>query len=193
LYQAIAAKADIIDGPNDAGEMFTRPGRLADCFPSPYPNDEAARAANNGALPPDFSLIAQARHGNADYLFALLTGYTEPPAGVSIMKGQYYNAYFPGGAISMPPPIMDGQVDYPDGTPNSASQLAKDVSTFLTWASDPTQDQRKLAGCKAVFAMGACALLTFWYKRFKWNVVKTRKIYWAVEVKTAQASAMKQQ
>lgn len=103
---------------------------------------------------------------------------------------QYYNAYFPGGAISMPPPLNDGQVDYPDGTPNSASQLAKDVSTFLTWAADPTQDERKLMGTKAVSGMILATLLTFWYKRFKWNVVKTRKFYWADEVaRAAQAGA----
>jgi len=192
--KAFASKYDIKDGPNDQGEMFTRPGRLADRFPSPYANEEAARFANGGALPPDLSLIVKARHGGEDYIFALLTGYTAPPAGISLRNGLYYNPYFPGGAIAMPPPINDGQIDYPDEKiPNTQSQLAKDVSTFLAWASEPTQDERKLMGCKAVVAMAMTAALSFYYKRFKWGVLKTRKFYWADEVKRAQASAFKQQ
>lgn len=91
----------IKDGPDDTGAYFERPGKLSDYFPSPYPNDEAARHANNGALPPDLSYIVYARHGGEDYIFSLLTGYCDPPAGVVINEGQYYNPYFPGGAISM--------------------------------------------------------------------------------------------
>lgn len=91
----------IKDGPNDQGEYYERPGKLSDYFPSPYPNEEAARAANNGAYPPDLSCITLARHGGEDYVFALLTGYTEPPAGIVLRDGQYFNPYFPGGAIGM--------------------------------------------------------------------------------------------
>lgn len=89
------------DGPNDEGNYFERPGKLSDYFPSPYPNEEAARAANNGAYPPDLSYIVSARHGGENYIFALLTGYTDPPAGVNLRDGQYFNPYFPGGAIGM--------------------------------------------------------------------------------------------
>jgi ubiquinol-cytochrome c reductase cytochrome c1 subunit len=91
----------ILDGPDDTGNMFKRPGKLSDYFPAPYPNEEAARAANNGAYPPDLSYITAARHGGEDYVFALLTGYCDPPAGVQLREGQYYNPYFPGGAIGM--------------------------------------------------------------------------------------------
>jgi cytochrome c1 len=113
-----------------------------------YPNEEAARFANNGAYPPDLSLIVKARHGGADYIFALLTGYKDPPAGVPERETQYYNPYFAGGWIGMPPPLNDGAVDYDDGTPNTPTQMAKDVSTFLTWASEPEADERKLMGFK---------------------------------------------
>lgn len=122
--------------------------QLSDYFPAPYANDNAARAANNGALPPDLSLIVKARHGGPDYIFALLTGYREPPAGIEIRQGLHYNPYFPGGAIGMPQQLFDGMVDYADGTPATASQMAKDVSTFLAWASEPEMDERKLMGLK---------------------------------------------
>ena len=114
----------------------------------PYANDNAARAANNGALPPDLSLIVKARHGGPDYIFALLTGYREPPAGVEIRPGLHYNPYFPGAAIGMAQQLFDGMVDYEDGTPATASQMAKDVTTFLNWAAEPEHDERKLMGLK---------------------------------------------
>ena len=120
-----------------------RPGKLFDSFPSPYPNDEAARAANNGALPPDLSYIVWARHGNEDYVFSLLTGYREKPAGFMISEGQSYNPVFPGGAIGMAQTLFNDVVEYSDGTPATASQLAKDVSTFLAWACSPEHDVRK--------------------------------------------------
>ena len=176
--KALAAKAEIIDGPNEKGEMFTRPGRLTDPFPKPYPNEEAARYANNGGLPHDLTLMVKARHGGEDYLFALLTGYGPAPAGISVRRGLYYNPYFPGGLISMPPPLADGQVDYPDGTPNTQSQLAKDVITFLAWVAEPTQDERKLFGLKACFMTLLAMGLTGYYKRWRWNAVKTQKISW---------------
>eukprot|EP00455_Lapot_gusevi_P037499 TRINITY_DN41_c0_g1_i2.p1 TRINITY_DN41_c0_g1~~TRINITY_DN41_c0_g1_i2.p1 ORF type:complete len:299 (-),score=134.84 TRINITY_DN41_c0_g1_i2:294-1190(-) len=181
--KALAAKADVVDGPNDQGEMFTRPGRPTDGFPSPYPNDEAARFANGGALPPDLSLIVKARHHGQDYLFALLTGYYDAPAGVNLRQGLYFNPYFPGGAIAMPPPLLDGAVDYPDGTPNSASQMAKDVVTFLTWAGEPWNDEQKLKGTKLVTALFISAALAGYYKRWRWSVVKSRKVYWVDELK----------
>ena len=111
-----------------------------------YANDEAGRAANNGALPPDLSLIVKARHGGADYIFNLLNGYCDAPEGKEMVPGLHYNPYFPGAAIGMPPPLMDEQVEYPDGTPATVSQMSKDVSIFLAWAAEPEHDERKKAG-----------------------------------------------
>lgn len=119
--KAIAAEAEIEDGPNDEGEMFTRPGKLYDAFPSPYKNEQAARYVNGGAYPPDLSVIAKARPNGHNYLMALLTGYKDPPAGVQVREGLYYNPYFPGAAIAMPKMLVDGAVEFDDGTPATES------------------------------------------------------------------------
>ncbi|KAF8498681.1 cytochrome C1 family-domain-containing protein [Russula emetica] len=174
--KAMAEEVEYTDGPNDEGEMFQRPGKLSDYMPPPYPNEEAARASNQGALPPDLSLIIKARHGGADYLFSLLTGYVDPPAGVELRDGMNYNPYFPGGAISMPRVIFDGLVEYDDGTPATTSQMAKDVTNFLSWAAEPEHDERKKIGIKAVILFSALTALSLYVKRFKWNVIKNRKI-----------------
>lgn len=176
--KALAAEVEVEDGPNDAGEMYERPGKLSDPLPSPYKNEMQARAINNGALPPDLSLIAKSRHAGEDYLFALLTGYKEPPAGVTVNEkaGQYYNPYFPGSKIGMAKQLIDGAVEYPDGTPATASQMAKDVSVFLTWAAEPHQDERKRQGQKFFFAMIVAAALAGYAKRFRWSPLKFRKI-----------------
>lgn len=148
-------------------------------FQKPYPNDEAARAANNGAYPPDLSFITNARHGKEDYVFSLLTGYMDPPAGVVLNDGQAYNPYFPGGAIGMGQMLYDETIEYTDGTPATASQLAKDVSCFLKWATEPYHDDRQIVYWRA---MPIIVLLTFgsWYlKRSKWASLKTRKIAFA--------------
>jgi ubiquinol-cytochrome c reductase cytochrome c1 subunit len=130
---AMASEVDVMDGPNDEGEMFERPGKLSDPLPSPYQNEAQGRLANGGALPPDLSLMVKARHSGQDYLFSLLTGYCDPPAGKEMLPGLYYNPYFPGGAIAMPPPLNDGGVEYEDGTPATISQQARDVVQFLNW------------------------------------------------------------
>lgn len=153
-----------------------RPGKLSDYFPDPYANEEAARAANNGAYPPDLSLIVSARKGGEDYIFALLTGYMDPPAGVIIREGQYYNPYFPGGAISMAQALYNEVLEYADGTPATASQLAKDVSTFLKWASEPEHDDRKKMSIKALGISLLLLSLALYLKKHKWSSVKTRKI-----------------
>ena len=146
--KAEAAEVDVRDGPNDVGEMFTRPGKLTDRFPSPYDNDLAAAAANNGAIPPDLSYIILARHGGEDYVFQLLTSYCDAPAGFELGEGQHFNPYFPGGAIGMQPPLYNEVIEYDDGTPASLSQLAKDVVCFLAWAASPEHDLRKKMGIK---------------------------------------------
>ncbi|XP_052815428.1 cytochrome c1, heme protein, mitochondrial-like isoform X2 [Mya arenaria] len=141
--KAEAAESTVVDGPNGEGEMFERPGKLTDVLPSPYPNPEAAAAANNGAKPPDLTFITRARHGGADYIYSLLTGYKEAPAGVELADGQHYNPYFPGGKISMAEALYNEIIEYQDGTPASQSQLAKDVVTFLQWCAEPEADTRK--------------------------------------------------
>jgi len=172
----IAAAIQVKDGPDAEGEYFERPGILSDYFPRPYENNNAARFANNGALPPDQSLVVKARARHEDYVFALLTGYCDPPAGVTVREGLHYNPYFPGGKIAMAPPLFDGKLDNDDGTPNSMSQLAKDVTTFLCWASEPEHDERKKMGLKVMLLLGLIAIPTLYYKRLKWSVIKTRKI-----------------
>lgn len=144
--KALAAEFEIEDGPNDEGDMFTRPGIPSDRFPSPFPNEQAARAANNGALPPDLSVIAKARLHGPDYLHALLTGYEEPPAGAEIRDGMNYNRYFPGHQIAMAQPLSDQAVEYTDGTPQTVDQYARDVSAFLMWAAEPKLEARHRMG-----------------------------------------------
>jgi ubiquinol-cytochrome c reductase cytochrome c1 subunit len=139
-------------------------------------NDQAGRAANNGALPPDLTLMVKARHSGADYLFSLLTGYCEPPAGKNIMTGLYYNPYFPGGAIAMPPPLNDGGVEYEDGTPATISQQAKDVVQFLNWCAEPEADERKKFGFQYMTAVAFLALMSGYYKRVRFSPLKTRQI-----------------
>ncbi|XP_051932322.1 cytochrome c1, heme protein, mitochondrial [Hippocampus zosterae] len=174
--KTIAEEVEVVDGPDETGEMFTRPGKLSDYFPKPYANPEAARAANNGALPPDLSYIVNARHGGEDYVFSLLTGYCEPPAGVAVREGLYYNPYFPGQAIGMAPPIYNEILEYDDGTPATMSQVAKDVCTFLRWAAEPEHDQRKRMGLKLLMGSAILVPLLYYMKRHRWAVLKSRKI-----------------
>eukprot|EP01130_Rhizamoeba_saxonica_P001027 TRINITY_DN108_c0_g1_i1.p1 TRINITY_DN108_c0_g1~~TRINITY_DN108_c0_g1_i1.p1 ORF type:complete len:285 (-),score=74.99 TRINITY_DN108_c0_g1_i1:41-895(-) len=137
--KALALDADeIIDGTFDSeGEPVERPRLLSDPIPAPYANEEQARDTNNGAYPPDLSLIAKNRHGYESYIMALLTGYRDPPAGIELGENMYYNIYFPGCQLAMPPPLVEGSVEYDDGTEASISQMAKDVSVFLAWAANP--------------------------------------------------------
>lgn len=172
----IAESYEIVDGPNDIGDMYERPGKLSDKIPGPYRNEEEARNANNGAYPPDLSLMVKARHDGIDYIVALMLGYTEPPAGKAMLPGLHYNPYFPGGAIAMAKQLSDGQVDYEDGTPATELQMAKDVATFLAWVAEPEHDERKKSGVQFMLALAAVLALTGFYKRFRWSILKTRKI-----------------
>lgn len=168
--KALAAGYTVQDGPNDDGEMFDRPGRPSDHFPSPFANEQAARAANNGAYPPDLSLITKARHDGANYLYSLLTGYGEPPADFQLNEGMHYNPYFPGKQIAMPQPIMsDGQVTYEDGTSATVDQMSRDVVNFLQWAAEPEMEQRKMMGIKVMIFLGIMSVLFFFAKRRVWQ------------------------
>lgn len=172
----MAAERDFLDGPNEEGEMFERPGKLSDYMPRPYANENAARFANNKALPPDLSLLVKAREGGENYIFSVLTGYREPPAGVEVRDGLYYNPYFPGGKIAMPQALSDGQLEFEDGTYGSISQMSKDVTTFLAWAAEPEHDERHKTGLKALFVLSMMAVPTLYFKRLKWSVLKTRVV-----------------
>jgi len=172
----MALDIEVVDGPNDEGEMFDRPGRLSDKLPAPYANEAGARYANGGAYPPDLSLITKARHNGQNYVFALLLGYREPPAGISVREGLHYNPYFPGGAIAMPKMLNDGGVEYDDGTPATEAQQAKDVVTFLSWAAEPEADDRKLMGTKWIAALTLVWLTAIYYKRWKWAPLKSRRV-----------------
>jgi ubiquinol-cytochrome c reductase cytochrome b/c1 subunit len=182
---SFASEYKIKDGPNDQGEMFDRPGRVADYFPSPFPNEQAARAANGGAAPPDLSLITKARsyergfpkfifdfftqfqEQGPNYVSAILQGFEDkPPAGVTIPDGSYYNKYFPGHAIKMPKPLSDGQVTFDDGSPATVAQYAHDVSTFLMWTAEPHMEARKRIGLQVfVFLILLTGLLYFTKKK----------------------------
>ncbi len=191
---ALAATYQIKDGPNDAGEMFERPGRAADPFPAPFPNEQAARAANGGAYPPDLSVLAKARtyergfprfvfdiftqyqEQGPDYIAALLTGYKDPPPeGVTLLPGQYYNTYMPGHLIAMPNVLNDGQVEFPKGpdgqpqVPETAKQYAKDVTAFLMWAAEPHLEARKRIGLQVMLFLLMFGTLLYYTKKKVWS------------------------
>lgn len=168
----IAAEYTVIDGPDGEGEMFERPGKPSDHFVYPFPNAEAARAANNGAYPPDLSLMTKARTSGEDYLYALLTGYTEPPEGKELMPGQYWNEYMPGNIIAMAPPLMDGLVAYEDGTPETVEQYSRDLVYLLAWAADPYMEERKELGIKVIFFLLVFAGVMYALKKKIWADLK---------------------
>jgi len=165
--RAVAAGAEF-PSLTDAAEPATRVGVPADRIRSPYPNDLVARARNNGALPPDLSLMTKARVGGPDYLYALLVGYSDPPAGVTLMDGMSYNTYFPGHQIAMPPPLVDGRVTYADGTTATVAQMARDVTTFLAWAAEPELEARHKLGVQVILFLLVLTGLLYAVKRKVW-------------------------
>ncbi len=195
--EALAAAAEVEDGPDDQGEMFKRPGRLSDQLPTLYRNENEARAIHNGAYPPDLSLMARARNtenvapwyihpflmlrdiavgyqeGGADYIYALLTGYKDPPAGFELMEGMHYNAAFPGHQIAMANPFAggDGQVQYQDGTPSTVENYARDVAAFLSWTADPRLEERKRIGWMVMLYLVITAGLLYVGKRRIWSKI----------------------
>jgi len=175
--KAIASGYKIPAEPNDKGEIFdangnrlTRPGILADHLPPPFPNEQAARTANGGALPPDLSLIEKARAGGPNYVYSILTGFGHnPPKGFKVMDGKYYNPYFAGRNISMPPPLSAGSVSFADGTRSSVAQEAHDVVTFLAWASEPKLEERHRIGFEVMAFLVLLAGLLFLTYRKVWK------------------------
>ncbi len=169
VIKALAAEFQIEDGPDDFGDMYMREGRSSDAFPSPFPNPQAAGAANGGAVPPDLSVITKARHHGPHYVASLMSGYTDAPAGFELQPGLYYNPYFPGRAIAMPPQLREGVVTYGDGTEATVEQMAEDVATFLTWASEPKQQTRKQTGLAVIIFLIVLAGLTYGSYRAIWR------------------------
>ncbi len=166
--KAIAAGYLVQDGPDDNGDMYERPATTADRFVSPFPNDAAARASNGGALPPDLSLMVKARAGGPDYVYGILTGYVDPPAGFEVPDGLYYNAVFPAHRIAMPPPLFDDAVAYPDGTPATVGQMAHDVTQFLAWTAEPHLEARHRMGVKVLLFLLVLTALAYAVKRKVW-------------------------
>jgi ubiquinol-cytochrome c reductase cytochrome c1 subunit len=167
--KALAATYQVKDGPNDNGDMFDRPGKASDTFVPPYANEQAARAANNGANPPDFSLLFKARHDGGNYVYSLITGYEPAPAGFTLGTGQYYNPYMPGGRIAMPAPLSEGQVTYEDGTFASVDQMARDVVVFMQWAAEPEMEIRKQMGIKVMIYLAIFTAFMYVAKRNLWR------------------------
>ena len=167
--KAIAASVEIDDGPDSQGEMFTRPGKPSDKFKSPYPNVEASTAANGGAYPPDMSVLVKARPGGADYMYSVLMGYEDPPAGMKLDYGVYYNKYMIGKKIKMSAPLLEGIVEYADGTEASVDQMAKDVTTFLAWAAEPELEIRHKTGIKVIIYLILLTILVYLSMKKIWS------------------------
>jgi cytochrome c1 len=166
--EILASQVQVTDGPNEKGEMFQRPGWPSDRFRSPFANEQAARAANNGALPPDLSVIAKARPGGPDYIYALLTGYVPPPQGFKVAEGMHYNAAFPGHQIAMIPPLSDGLIPYTDGTKADVDNYARDVAAFLMWAAEPKLEERHSVGARIMIFLIVFLVIMYLAKRVVW-------------------------
>ena len=166
--KAFAAQYEV-DDLDDKGQPIKRKAKPSDRFVRPFPNDDAAREANNGALPPDLALIAKSRKGGPDYVYSLMQGYGPAPADVKVGDGLNYNKFFPGHQIAMPQPLADGAVTFADGTPNTLPQEAKDIATFLEWAAEPEQDERKRIGWWVILFLIPLTFLLYVVKRRVWS------------------------
>ncbi len=173
--KAIAAEYSVQDGPNDEGAMYMRAARPSDHIPAPYANEKEARASNNGALPPDLSLIIKARENGPDYIYSLLTGFIKAPDGFIVGENMYYNPYFVAGdgQIAMPPPLLkEGQVEYDDGTKATIEQMSKDVVDFLQWVAEPEMEDRKRLGMQAIVFISILTLLLYAAMKRIWRNIK---------------------
>ena len=171
--KAIAASFEVKDGPNADGEMFTRPGKLSDKFVMPYENVKAAQAANGGAYPPDMSVLVKARGGGANYIYSLLQGYEDPPAGVTLDDGVYYNKFMYGNKIKMANQLSDGLVEYGDGTQATVEQMSKDVTTFLMWTAEPHLEARHQMGFKVIVYLIILTILVYFSMKKIWSRIET--------------------
>ena len=185
--KALAATFTVKDGPGEDGEMFDRAALPSDRIPSPFANEQAARTANGGALPPDMSLITKARAGwygtvrqlvsgigGPQYVYSVLTGFEEPEGELKAEQpeGKYYNPYFANGHwISMAPPLSDGQVTFDDGSPNKVDDMARDVSAFLAWTAEPKMEERKRTGFMSLVYLAVLASLLYLVKQKVWRDV----------------------
>ena len=173
--KAIAASYEIEDGPNSEGEMFVRPGRPSDHFKNPYPNDNASISANGGAYPPDMSVLVKARPGGSNYIYSILMGYEEKPTNFVLEEGVYYNKYMDGKKIKMMNPLSVDLIEYTDGTNASVDQMAKDVTTFLTWAAEPHLEARHRTGTKVIIYLIILATLVYFSMKKIWSRVDAEK------------------
>ena len=173
--KAIAANFEVTDGPNEDGDMFERPAKLSDKFVQPYRNVKEATASNGGAYPPDMSVLVKARSGGVDYIYSVLLGYEDPPSGVTLDDGVYYNKYMYGNNIKMPKPLMDGQVQYNDGTEATEQQMAKDVVTFLAWSAEPHLEARHKIGFRAIIYLIIITILVYFSMKKIWSRVNTKE------------------
>ncbi len=171
--KAIAASFEVTDGPNEDGEMFTRPGKLSDKFVMPYENVKAAQAANGGAYPPDMSVLVKARGGGANYIYSLLQGYEDPPTGMILDDGVYYNKYMYGNKIKMANQLSDGLVEYSDGTKATVEQMSKDVTTFLMWTAEPHLEARHQMGFKVIVYLIILTVLVYFSMKRIWSRIET--------------------
>ena len=171
--KAIAASFEVTDGPNADGEMFTRPGKLSDKFVMPYENVKAAQAANGGAYPPDMSVLVKARGGGVDYIYSLLQGYEDPPAGITLDDGVYYNKFMYGNKIKMSNQLSDGLIEYGDGTKATVQQMSKDVTTFLMWTAEPHLETRHQMGFKAIIYLIILTVLVYFSMKRIWSRVES--------------------
>ncbi|XP_014608700.1 PREDICTED: cytochrome c1-2, heme protein, mitochondrial-like isoform X1 [Polistes canadensis] len=174
---AIAADYEIVDGPDEEGNYYKRPGKLSDRIPPPFPNEEAAKFANNGSYPPDLTYIVLARKNGRNYIFSLLTGFMDPPAGLTISDTQQFNPYFPGSAIAMTQLLQDGVIDYDDGTPSTKAQMSKDVVEFLSWTCSQEHDTRKLMTIKAIGISIILMISVLHMKKSIWTNVINQRIF----------------
>ena len=170
--EILASKVQVTDGPNEKGEMFQRPARPSDRFPPRFANEQLARLANNGALPPDLSVMAKARPAGPDYIYALLTGYKPAPADMKMTPGMYYNVAFPGHQIAMPPPLNPDQVTFADKTPATVAQMAHDISSFLMWGAEPNLEQRHRIGFKVILFLLVTTGVFYAAKRRIWSRIQ---------------------
>ena len=172
--KAIASNFEVTDGPNSDGEMFSRPAKLSDKFVNPYTNVEEAKLSNGGAYPPDMSVLLKARAGGADYIYSVILGYEDPPEGIELDDGVYYNKYMYGNKIKMPPQLYEDLITYADGTPATPEQMAKDITTFLAWTAEPKLEQRHKFGFRVILYLIILTILVYFSMKKIWSRIETK-------------------